>query len=138
MIFSGIFSFLHSYFLTSPLHGKVFDAVVGDIAILSYRCELVQFTQPYTQSGYVMVVPLRPENLNKAWIFVKPFSSSLWVSIVALWLVNSLVVWLIERSKERDQGRSRQLSVSIWLSFASLFVHGELPPNRNFAATFVP
>ncbi|CAA6665806.1 unnamed protein product [Spirodela intermedia] len=104
---------------------KIFDAVVGDISILSYRCELVQFTQPYTQSGYVMVVPLRPGNPNKAWIFVKPFSSSLWISIAAMLLVNSLVVWLIERGRERDQGRPRQLSVSIWLSFASLFVHGE-------------
>lgn len=45
-----------------------FDAVVGDIAIVTNRTKIVDFTQPYVSSGLVIVAPFKKENTG-AWAF---------------------------------------------------------------------
>ena len=41
---------------------KAYDAVVGDLTILSKRPKDVEFTQPYTESGLTMVIPAKPKS----------------------------------------------------------------------------
>uniref|UniRef100_A0A1D1YS45 Glutamate receptor n=1 Tax=Anthurium amnicola TaxID=1678845 RepID=A0A1D1YS45_9ARAE len=116
--------------MVAQVFSKAFDVVVGDTAILSSRCEMVQFSQPYTPSGITMVVPLEPVYPSMEWIFLRPFTASLWATIAAIGLINAFAVWLIERrSSPEYQGlsQSQQLGNLMWLSFTALFPQGERP-----------
>ncbi|KAL6129128.1 hypothetical protein ACLB2K_072481 [Fragaria x ananassa] len=51
-----------------------FDAVVGDVTIRGSRSLYVDFTMPYTESGVVMVVPVKDIRRESAWVFLKPLT----------------------------------------------------------------
>ncbi|KAL5738111.1 hypothetical protein ACOSP7_030872 [Xanthoceras sorbifolium] len=107
---------------------KRFDAVVGDVTIVSKRFEYAEFTQPYTQAGMVMVVPVRKLTTNKALLFMKPFTKGMWVLTGVITIYNGFVIWLIERkhSSELRGSALNQIGILIWLSFSTLFsLHGE-------------
>ncbi|XP_058095706.1 glutamate receptor 2.7-like [Magnolia sinica] len=106
-------------------HGK-FDAVVGDISIVAKRCEYVEFSRPYTETGARMVV-LEKQEHGKAWIFVKPFTMTLWALTGFIFLYNGIIVWVIETANnEKESSFSEKFGNLIWLSFTTLFpIHGE-------------
>ncbi|MQL85730.1 hypothetical protein Taro_018253 [Colocasia esculenta] len=54
-----------------------FDAAVGDISIVTNRTRIVDFTQPYIESGLVIIAPVR-EIKSNAWAFMKPFTTRMW------------------------------------------------------------
>ncbi|TXG66812.1 hypothetical protein EZV62_008087 [Acer yangbiense] len=114
--------------LVQQVHSKNFDAAVGDISIVSSRLEYVEFTHPYTQPGLVMVVPARRSRSNKAWLFMKPFTNSMWIITGVTTIYNGFVVWLIERNHSSELRGSplNQIGTLIWISFSTLFsLHGE-------------
>ncbi|PWA83402.1 CCAAT-binding factor [Artemisia annua] len=85
------------------LVNKVFDAAIGDITILTNRTKAVDFTQPYIESGLVVVVHIdKPD--SSSWVYVQPFSPQLWCVIALLFLFVGGVVWLLEH-KHNDQFR---------------------------------
>ncbi|MQM19302.1 hypothetical protein Taro_052303 [Colocasia esculenta] len=73
-----------------------YDAVVGDTTILGYRSSEVDFTLPFTESGWSMVVRVKENRRKNAWIFVKPWTTGLWVVCFAFFLFTGFVVWMIE------------------------------------------
>lgn len=102
--------------------GKI-DAVAGDVTIISERHELADFTQPYTESGMELIVPVRSRLPNRVWLFMKPFTKEMWGLIAAITVYNGFIVWLIER-KHSEQLRGsipNQVGTIFWLSFATLF-----------------
>lgn len=80
--------------------------------------------------GVRMVVREEPE-AGKAWIFVKPFTKSMWAVTGGVFLYNGLIVWLMEKAagNEELKGSSSfwsQLGSLVWLSFTTLFpIHGK-------------
>ncbi|CAN6690969.1 unnamed protein product [Malus baccata var. baccata] len=109
--------------LVKQIHLHKFDAVVGDVAIVSQRYEHAEFTHPYTESGLIMIVPVRSKTCNKAWLFMKPFTKAMWALIGAINVYNGFVVWLIERNycPELKGSVLNQIGSLIWLSFTTLF-----------------
>lgn len=105
---------------------KAYDVLVGDTSISSARYHYVEFSQPYTESGLVMVVPLRLKGTSRDWIFLKPFTAPMWGIILAIGLYNGLVVWIIERKYNSEFSGSfwNQLSTLIWISFTTLLSPG--------------
>uniref|UniRef100_A0A7N2MAK0 Glutamate receptor n=1 Tax=Quercus lobata TaxID=97700 RepID=A0A7N2MAK0_QUELO len=106
-----------------------FDAVVGDVAIVAKRFRHAAFTQPYTESGLVMIVPvrIRPQTTNRGLLFMKPFTKAMWALIGAIIVYNGFVVWLIERNHnpELKGSASNQIGALLCLAFTSLFsLHG--------------
>lgn len=101
---------------------QVFDAAVGDIAIVSQRYKNADFTHPHTESGVVLVVPMRSES-DKAWLFLKPFTKAMWLLTISINTYNGLVVWLIERNQSSElKGSSLSPTRTILLlAFGSLF-----------------
>lgn len=99
-----------------------FDAVVGDIAIVTNRTKIVDFTQPYIASGLVVVAPFRETN-SGAWSFLVPFSPMMWFVTVAFFFFVGFVVWVLEhRINEEFRGSPRkQLVTVIWFSFSTYF-----------------
>ncbi|KAI3789558.1 hypothetical protein L2E82_02357 [Cichorium intybus] len=100
-----------------------FDAIAGDVTILSDRHELVDFTQPYTESGLEMIVPIRSRLSNRAWLFLKPFTAQMWWLIAGITVYNGFIVWLIEKQHNKDPCSSvrTEIGIILWLSFTTLF-----------------
>eukprot|EP00253_Pinus_taeda_P033031 PITA_33031 len=105
-----------------------FDAVVGDTTIFASRSKHVDFTQPFTESGVVMVVPIKADEANNAWAFMLPFTPGMWCTTAAFFIFTGFVIWLFEhRVNPEFRGRPRQQVVTLlWFSFSTLvFSHRE-------------
>ncbi|XP_011000874.1 PREDICTED: glutamate receptor 3.2 [Populus euphratica] len=110
------------YNLVYKITTRVFDAVVGDIAIVTNRTKIVDFTQPYIESGLVVVAPVKKRNSN-AWAFLRPFSPLMWAVTAMFFLIVGAVVWILEhRINDEFRGPPRkQLVTILWFSFSTLF-----------------
>ncbi|XP_029129834.1 glutamate receptor 3.6 isoform X2 [Cajanus cajan] len=99
-----------------------FDAVVGDITITTNRAKIVDFTQPYVESGLVVVAPIKKLK-SSAWAFLTPFAPIMWFVTGMFFLVVGAVVWILERRINDDfRGPARrQLVTIIWFSFSTLY-----------------
>lgn len=100
-------------------HAKLqnFDAVVGDLTIITNRTRIVDFTQPYMESGLVVVAPVRQQSTNP-WAFMKPFSLEMWCVTGVFFLFVGAVVWILEhRINHEFRGSPRQQLMTIfWLA----------------------
>lgn len=91
------------------------DAAVGDIAIVTNRTKIVDFTQPYMESGLIVVAPVKEQKHN-AWAFLKPFTLSMWVVTGGFFLFVGAVVWVLEhRHNHEFRGPpKKQLTTIFW------------------------
>ncbi|CAL9042665.1 unnamed protein product [Musa banksii] len=108
--------------LTNMVATGAFDAAVGDIAIVTNRTKIVDFTQPYIESGLVIVAPIRKHKSN-AWAFLQPFTLEMWCVTGLSFLVIGAAVWILEhRINDEFRGPPRQQIVTVfWFSFSTLF-----------------
>ncbi|KAJ0966785.1 hypothetical protein J5N97_023702 [Dioscorea zingiberensis] len=99
-----------------------FDGVVGDIAIVTNRTRIVDFTQPYVESGLVVVASVKQHHSN-AWAFLRPFTLEMWCVTGLFFLFVGVVVWILEhRNNDEFRGPPRkQLGTIFWFSFSTLF-----------------
>eukprot|EP01018_Ginkgo_biloba_P007457 Gb_18838 [translate_table: standard] len=102
---------------------KQFDAVVGDISITTNRSIAVDFTQPFVETGLVVVVPLKEDSSSNGWAFVRPFSIYMWITTGGFFIFVGFVVCLLEQRKNPHfQGeRRKQFGSILWFSFSTLF-----------------
>ncbi|CAD6338645.1 unnamed protein product [Miscanthus lutarioriparius] len=98
------------------------DAAVGDFAIVRNRTKIAEFTQPYIESGLVIVAPVK-QATSSAWAFLKPFTLEMWCVTGALFIFVGIVVWILEhRSNEEFRGSPRRQLITIfWFSFSTMF-----------------
>ncbi|KAG4110575.1 hypothetical protein ERO13_D13G057200v2 [Gossypium hirsutum] len=110
------------YELVSKIAAGVFDGAVGDIAIVTDRTRIVDFTQPYIESGLVVVAPVKKISSNP-WSFSRPFTPSMWAVTAAFFLIVGSVVWVLEhRINDEFRGSPRQQIVTILtFSFSTMF-----------------
>nr|CAB3458129.1 unnamed protein product [Digitaria exilis] len=73
--------------LVQKVSENYFDAAIGDIAIVTNRTRLVDFTQPYIESGLIIVAPAREIESN-AWAFLKPFTFQMWFSFSTMFFAH--------------------------------------------------
>ncbi|KAL8088077.1 hypothetical protein AgCh_038007 [Apium graveolens] len=99
-----------------------YDAAVGDITIVTNRTRIVDFTQPYMESGLVVVTPVKKVK-STAWAFLKPFTWEMWGVTGAFFLFVGVVVWILEhRINHEFRGPlSQQLVTILWFSFSTMF-----------------
>ncbi|KAJ6774743.1 IONOTROPIC GLUTAMATE RECEPTOR [Salix purpurea] len=100
----------------------VYDAAIGDIAIITNRTRMADFTQPYIESGLVVVAPVKKMN-SGAWSFLKPFTRQMWGVTVLFFIVVGAVVWILEhRLNDEFRGPPRRQMITIlWFSFSTWF-----------------
>ncbi|XVE93053.1 hypothetical protein REPUB_Repub01dG0157000 [Reevesia pubescens] len=110
------------YELVSQISSGVFDGVVGDIAIVRNRTKIVDFTQPYIESGLVVVAPVKKIS-SSAWSFSRPFTPLMWAVTAVFFLIVGAVVWILEhRINDEFRGPPKQQIVTIlWFSFSTMF-----------------
>ena len=100
--------------------------MVGDVTIVCYRTDFVDFTLPYSESGVSMVVSMKHDQRRNMWIFLKPLSYGLWLTTGGAFVLTGFVVWLLERGSNEDfRGtRDQQVGMIFWFSFSTLvFAH---------------
>ncbi|KAL4327848.1 hypothetical protein HN51_035114 [Arachis hypogaea] len=99
-----------------------FDAAVGDVTIVMNRTRFVDFTQPFMESGLVVVVPVKEEK-SSPWSFLKPFTAQMWCVTGAFFLFVGTVVWILEhRLNHEFRGPPRkQLITVFWFSLSTMF-----------------
>ncbi|CAI0381628.1 unnamed protein product [Linum tenue] len=108
--------------IVNSVYTGVLDAAIGDIAIVTNRTKIVDFSQPYVASGLVVVVPFRKLNTG-AWAFLRPFSPIMWIVTGCFFLAVGIVVWILEH-RINDEFRGppkRQIITVLWFSFSTLF-----------------
>ncbi|OEL37431.1 Glutamate receptor 3.5 [Dichanthelium oligosanthes] len=108
--------------LVQKVADSFFDAAVGDISIVTNRTRVVDFTQPYVESGLVIVSPVKAKSSNE-WAFLKPFTPGMWAITGAFFLFVGAVVWILEhRFNPEFRGSPRKQIVTIfWFSFSTMF-----------------
>uniref|UniRef100_A0A5B7B125 Glutamate receptor n=1 Tax=Davidia involucrata TaxID=16924 RepID=A0A5B7B125_DAVIN len=108
--------------LVRMVSDDVFDAAVGDIAIVTNRTKIVDFTQPYAATGLVIVAPVS-NSKSSAWVFLKPFTVEMWCITAASFLMIAVVIWILEhRVNDAFRGPPRRQLITMFLfSFSTLF-----------------
>ena len=102
------------------------DIVVGDVTITARRLDEVDYTMPFTESGWSMVVAARPDTAASMWIFLQPLTASLWLASLAFFCFTGFVVWVIEhRVNPEFRGTpSQQFGLIFYFAFSTLvFAH---------------
>ncbi|CAN6204522.1 unnamed protein product [Urochloa humidicola] len=105
-----------------------FDAAVADITITANRSQHVDFTLPYMTSGIAMVVPMRDQRSNRAWVFLKPLRYDLWLVSFVFLIFTGFVVWAVEHrvNSEFRGPPSYQIGTLLYFGFSTLyFAHRE-------------
>lgn len=98
-----------------------FDGVVGDVAIVTNRTKIVDFTQPYAASGLVVVAPFKKLN-SGAWAFLRPFNRLMWAVTGCCFLFVGIVVWILEhRTNDEFRGPPKRQCVTILWSVYYIF-----------------
>ncbi|XP_048491891.1 glutamate receptor 3.4 isoform X2 [Beta vulgaris subsp. vulgaris] len=99
-----------------------FDAAVGDITIVTNRTRIVDFTQPFIESGLVVVASVRKVN-SSAWAFLKPFTVQMWCVTGSFFLLVGAAIWILEHriNSEFRGPPSQQLITIFWFSFSTMF-----------------
>ncbi|KAK0578136.1 hypothetical protein LWI29_005687 [Acer saccharum] len=119
------------------VYNKTYDAAIGDVTILYNRTNYVEFTQPYAESGLSMIVPVKSE--DSTWMFMKPFTTEMWVATAATFIYTMFIVWFLEhQSNPKFKGPWKdQLSTVLWFTFSSLFYAHREKVYSNFSRTVV-
>ncbi|XP_058096443.1 glutamate receptor 2.5-like [Magnolia sinica] len=126
--------------MVKQVYLKTFDAAVGDTEILSDRYQYAEFSQPYMESGLTMVVKVKPEKMRRAWMFVKPFTKSMWALIGAMNLFVGTVIWLIERDTSVGFGGGTfgdQIGTMLWFAISTNFFALREPLQSNLSRLVV-
>ncbi|KAJ0550089.1 putative periplasmic binding protein-like I [Helianthus annuus] len=108
--------------LVSSIDAGVFDAAVGDIAITTNRTQLADFSQPFIESGLVVVAPVT-RSKSSTWAFLRPFSPLMWCVSGIFFIVVGVVVWTLEH-RINDEFRGppkKQIVTVLWFSFSTMF-----------------
>ncbi|KAG8364598.1 hypothetical protein BUALT_Bualt18G0013900 [Buddleja alternifolia] len=100
----------------------IFDAAVGDIAIVTNRTKVVDFTQPFVATGLVVLAPIE-NSISSGWVFLKPFTLEMWCVTAASFVIIAVVIWMLEH-RVNDDFRGpprRQMQKMFLFSFSTLF-----------------
>ncbi|MQL73744.1 hypothetical protein Taro_006092 [Colocasia esculenta] len=108
--------------LVKMVNENVFAAAVGDIAIVTNRTRIVDFTQPYIATGLVIVAPIENDK-SSTWVFLRPFTLSMWCATVSFFLMVGFVIWILEHRVNGDfRGPpKRQCTTILLFTFSTLF-----------------
>ncbi|XP_058220288.1 glutamate receptor 3.4-like isoform X2 [Rhododendron vialii] len=104
--------------LVDGVSENTYDAAVGDITITTNRTKIVDFTQPFMESGLVVVAPVK-ETKTSPWAFLRPFTWEMWCVTGGFFLFVGAVVWILEH-RENHEFRGppiQQLRTIFWREY---------------------
>lgn len=69
---------VHSY-LFFPSTKKSWLTIFNTV-LMANKYEYVEVSQPYVEPGLKILVYLKPKRYERAWLFMKPFTTLIWIS----------------------------------------------------------
>ncbi|KAL3514526.1 hypothetical protein ACH5RR_027243 [Cinchona calisaya] len=115
--------------MVAEVHNKSLDAAVGDTQIMADRYEIADFSQPYLDSGLVMIVTEKRDVTAARFIVLKAFKLSMWIVMAAMTVYTGVVIWLNEHANDNPDfgGKFPQnIGSMLWFSVTVLsFAHRE-------------
>ncbi|XP_027090927.1 glutamate receptor 2.7-like [Coffea arabica] len=109
--------------MVDEVHNKSFYAAIGDIEIMANRYEIADFSQPYLDSGLVMVVAVKPDTIATKILVLKAFKLSMWTIMAAMTMYTGVTIWLYEHANENpDFGGTfpQNIRTMLWYSVTVL------------------
>ncbi|XP_039137048.1 glutamate receptor 3.1-like isoform X1 [Dioscorea cayenensis subsp. rotundata] len=101
------------------------NGAVGDFSIITNRTMIVDFTQPFIESGLVVVTLPKKSISTNPWAFAKPFTANLWCVTGAFFILVGVVIWILERRENEEFNHHgepmKQIVTIFWFSFSTLF-----------------
>ncbi|KAI4335458.1 hypothetical protein L6164_014102 [Bauhinia variegata] len=88
--------------LLQQIPARKYDVVVGDITIVANRANYVDFTLPYAESSTRMLVRVQQNQHLNMWIFLRPFSWDLWLTVVLACIFIGATLRFMERKVNRN------------------------------------
>ncbi|MBA0775279.1 hypothetical protein Gotri_010434 [Gossypium trilobum] len=104
--------------MVEQVYSKDLDAAVGDTEIMAYRYQYAEFSQPYLESGLIMVVTAKPDKSKERWVFLETFTRRMWLITISMHTFIGFVIWLIEHAENPDLTR---FGTVLWFSVTVLF-----------------
>ncbi|KAI3465350.1 hypothetical protein Pfo_022013 [Paulownia fortunei] len=106
--------------MVAQVHNKSLDAVVGDTEIMADRYVHAAFSQPYIESGLVMVVTVKPGVKDSRFIALNPFTKKMWIQLAAMSMSTGAIIWLSEYATGNEQFTNNSfleiIGSILWLS----------------------
>ena len=91
------------------------------------RGQVLDFTPPFYTSGLTILVKTTDTNTNQLGQVFQPFSVVLWIMLLVLYLLTSLVFWIVSRINPEERGLN--IFDAFW-NIASAFIYASRPaPN---------
>ncbi|XP_022893647.1 glutamate receptor 2.9-like isoform X1 [Olea europaea var. sylvestris] len=101
--------------MVAEVHNKRLDAAVGDTEIMADRYVYAEFSQPYIESGLVMVVTVKPGLKDKGFVVVDAFKKEMWIQMAAMSMSSAVAIWLTEYANNNPDIRG-----SFWQLISSM------------------
>ncbi|KAL1100235.1 hypothetical protein V6Z11_D05G215600, partial [Gossypium hirsutum] len=89
-----------------------------------------KFSQPYLESGLIMVVTAKPDKSKERWVFLETFTRRMWLITIAMHTFIGFVIWLIEHAENPDLTR---FGAVLWFSVTVLFFEHRGPLRSNLS-----
>ncbi|XVE82795.1 hypothetical protein DITRI_Ditri16bG0034300 [Diplodiscus trichospermus] len=86
--------------LVKKVANETFDVAIGKIVTTAGRYQHLEFSMPYLEPGFMMVVKAKNDELNKFWWFLSPFTPKMWIITAAFNVVIGAIIWIIEGQDE--------------------------------------
>ncbi|XP_074354304.1 glutamate receptor 2.7-like [Apium graveolens] len=110
--------------MVADVYNQSLDAAVGDTEIMADRYKIAEFSQPYMESGLVMVVTVRPDSTNESFMFLRAFTMKMWLLMAVMSLYTGFVVWLTENVESNPDFESssvyHHVGKMLWFSVTVL------------------
>ena len=84
--------------------------------ITAKRAKIVDFTQPFIESGLVVVAPVKTKD-SDAWAFLSPLTPKMWCVTGVSIIILGAVIWVLEH-RFNDEFRGppqQQVKTLLWL-----------------------
>merc|ERR1719323_617095 len=106
---------------------KKADFIAADLTMTAERGQVLDFTPPFYTSGLTILVKTTDTNANQLGQVFQPFSVVLWIMLLVLYLLTSLVFWIVSRINPEERGLN--IFDAFW-NIASAFIYASRPaPN---------
>ena len=104
-----------------------YDIIVSDMTVTSERRELAVFSTSIYDYSLRLVMRKPTVDRIEVFAFLKPFSLSLWMSILVITICTSIFVYLVERDDNealRDRSTISMGAMTVWYSLGNIMGYG--------------
>ncbi|XP_055348140.1 glutamate receptor-like [Paramacrobiotus metropolitanus] len=117
---------------------KNVDMIVADLGVISEREAVMDFTIPFMNDGFVILMKKDEHRMLQLFSFMQPFSAPLWLSLALALLITFVVVYVVGRLSSAEWHRPADyhrianrtlineytVQESLWLMAATLLQQG--------------